>query len=289
MQLPPVEQAEVAVIGLGNMGAALARRLVGWPGGLAVHDVRADAAAEFAAGGARVAASAADIAAGARVVSVVVFDDAQVREVVGELIEHAAPGTVVAIHSTIDIDTAPELAAAGAARGVRVLDVALTGGPSGAADGKLVAMAGGDRGGYDYAKPVFSRWASLLLHFGASGTGIRAKVARNMLQFIGYAATGETARLAEAAGVDLQKLAAAIRHSDAVIGGPSVVMVSATTAPYAADDPLRPIFEHTRALGEKDLGHALSLGQALGVDLPFGRLGLEQLAAALRVPHGEVP
>ena len=65
-------------------------------------------------------------------------------------------------------------------------------------------------------------------------------------------------------------------------------MVSPNTAPYAEDDPLRPIFEHTRELGEKDLTHALSLGAALGVDLPFGRLGLASLAAALRVPHTEV-
>jgi 3-hydroxyisobutyrate dehydrogenase-like beta-hydroxyacid dehydrogenase len=168
-----------------------------------------------------------------------------------------------------------------------VLDVALTGGPSGAANGQLVAMVGGDRDAYEQAKPVFSRWASLLLYFGPSGAGIKAKVARNLLQFVGYAATGEVARLAEAAGVDVLKLAAAIRHSDAVIGGPSVVMISPTTDPYAVDDPLRPIFEHTRALGEKDLSHAISLGQSLGIDLPFAELGLASLAAALRVPREE--
>jgi 3-hydroxyisobutyrate dehydrogenase-like beta-hydroxyacid dehydrogenase len=277
----------VAVVGLGNMGAAIAKRLVDWPGGLTVCDLRAEVAAPFVEAGARSTGDLSDVAASSRVISVVVLTDEQVREVVGQLVEAAEPGTVIAVHSTIDADTAPHLAEMGARRGVHVLDVALTGGPGGANNGTLVAMVGGDREAYDYAKPVFACWASLLLYFGPAGAGIRAKVARNLLQFVGYAATGEVSRLAQAAGVDLLKLAAAIRHSDAVIGGPSVVMISPTTAPYAAEDPLRPIFEHTRALGEKDLSHAVSLGQTLGIDLPFAELSLASLASALRVPREE--
>jgi 3-hydroxyisobutyrate dehydrogenase-like beta-hydroxyacid dehydrogenase len=277
----------VGVVGLGNMGAALARRLVDWPGGLGVYDLDPTAVAPLADLGAHAATDLRDLASTASVISIVVLTDEQVRTVVGALIEVAAPGTVIAVHSTIDADTAPELAAAASMRGVHVLDVALTGGPAGAANGQLVAMVGGDRAAYNRAKPVFERWASLLLYFGPAGSGIRAKVARNLLQFIGYAATGEVARLAHAAGVDVLKLAAAIRHSDAIIGGPSVVMIAPTQDAYAADDPLRPIFEHTRELGEKDLRHALDLGASLGVDLPFGQLGLASLASALRVPDEE--
>ncbi|HVY10243.1 MAG TPA: NAD(P)-dependent oxidoreductase [Mycobacteriales bacterium] len=274
----------VAVVGLGQIGAGLASRLVDWPGGLTVYDVRAEAAAPLVEKGARAAADLGEVAA-ARVISIVVLNDGQVRDVVGELLRKVAPGTVIAIHSTIDAETAPELAARGDRLGVHVLDVALTGGHFAVLEGRLVAMVGGDEAAHRLAEPVFARWAEHQLHFGPSGSGIRAKLARNMLQFIGYAATGEISRLAEAAGVDLLKLAAAIRHSDAVIGGPSVVMISPTTAAYPADDPLRPIFENTRELGEKDLSHALALGDALGVDLPFGRLGLASLATALRVPH----
>jgi 3-hydroxyisobutyrate dehydrogenase-like beta-hydroxyacid dehydrogenase len=277
----------VAVVGLGNMGAALANRLIEWPGGLTVYDVRADATTPLADAGARAAVDLREVAASSQVISVVVLTDEQVREVVTELAAAAEPGTIIAIHSTIDADTAPQLAELGAQRGVHVLDVALTGGPSGAAQGTLVAMVGGDRAAYEQVKPVFACWASLQLYFGPSGAGIKAKVARNLLQFIGYAATGEVTRLAETAGVDVLKLAAAIRHSDAVIGGPSVVMISPTSDPYADEDPLRPIFEHTRELGEKDLTHALALGESLGVDLPFGKLGLASLASALRVPRKE--
>lgn len=281
------EDFGVAVVGLGQIGAGLATRLVGWPGGLTVYDVRPEAVTPLVEKGARAAADLKDVATSARVISIVVLNDAQVRAVVGELLEEVAPGTVIAIHSTIDAATAPELADLAAQRGVHVLDVALTGGHFAVLEGRLVAMVGGDEAAHKLAEPVFANWAELQLHFGPSGSGIRAKLARNLLQFIGYAATGEISRLAEAAGVDLLKLAAAIRHSDAVIGGPAVVMISPTTEEYAADDMLRPIFENTRDLGEKDLAHALALGRSLGVDMPFGELGLASLATALRVPHEE--
>ena len=95
----------VGFIGLGSMGAPMAGRLVGWPGGVMVYDVRDEATARFAGTGADIAAGLADIAA-ADIVSVAVLDDAQVREVVADLAGHAAPGTVIAIHSTIGDSTA---------------------------------------------------------------------------------------------------------------------------------------------------------------------------------------
>ena len=95
-------------VGLGNQGAPMARRLVDWPGGLVVFDVRAEATAPLAQLGARVADDLAAVAA-ADVISVTVLTDAQVRDVVGEIAGHARPGTVVAIHSTIEPETAAEL------------------------------------------------------------------------------------------------------------------------------------------------------------------------------------
>ena len=91
-------------IGLGSMGAPMAMRLVGWPGGLVVYDVRQQATKPFAAAGAAVAGGIADVAA-ADLISVTVLDDTQVRTVVGDLAAHASPGTVIAIHSTISDTT----------------------------------------------------------------------------------------------------------------------------------------------------------------------------------------
>jgi 3-hydroxyisobutyrate dehydrogenase-like beta-hydroxyacid dehydrogenase len=277
----------VGFVGLGNIGGAMAQRLVSWPGGLVVHDVRESAVEPFVAQGASAAGDLADLAARCDVISVVVLTDAQVRTVVSGLLPTARPGTVVALHSTIETGTAAELAALAAERGVHVLDAPVSGGAIGAAEGTLAVMVGGSREAYERAKPVFAAWASLVVHLGPAGAGTQAKLARNLLTFAGFAAAAEASRLAEAAGIDLRKLAAVVRHSDGVTGGPSAIMIRASTGPLPSDDGLRPIFEHTRTLAEKDLGLALTLGEALDVDLPFARLALQTLAAGLGVPHEE--
>jgi 3-hydroxyisobutyrate dehydrogenase-like beta-hydroxyacid dehydrogenase len=271
-------------VGLGNIGGAMAARLD--PADLLVHDVREEAAAPFVARGAR-AGTLKDLAVECDVISVVVLTDAQVRDVVAQLLEHATEGTVVAVHSTIETGTAGELAERAAPLGVHVLDAPVSGGAIGAAEGRLAVMVGGDRQAYEAAKPVFQHWASLVLHLGPAGAGTQAKLARNLLTFAGFAAAAEAARLAESCGLDLGKLAAVVRHSDVITGGPSAVMVRRTTEPFGADDALRPVFEHTRTLGEKDLALALALGEEHDVELPFARLALDHLAAALGVPHEE--
>ncbi|MGH3970966.1 MAG: NAD(P)-binding domain-containing protein, partial [Mycobacterium sp.] len=69
---------KLGYIGLGNMGAPMAKRLVDWPGGVTVYDVRTDAMTPLAEAGATLADSVADVAA-ADIISVTVLDDAQVR------------------------------------------------------------------------------------------------------------------------------------------------------------------------------------------------------------------
>ena len=78
------DDVKLGYIGLGNMGAPMAKRLVDWPGGLMVFDVRAEAMTPLAEAGATLADSVADVAA-ADIISVTVLNDEQVREVVGEL------------------------------------------------------------------------------------------------------------------------------------------------------------------------------------------------------------
>jgi 3-hydroxyisobutyrate dehydrogenase-like beta-hydroxyacid dehydrogenase len=104
-----MSDVKLGYIGLGNQGLPMAKRLVNWPGGLIVFDVRTEAMTPLAEAGANLADSVADVAK-ADVISVTVLTDAQVRDVVAELAAHAEPGTVIAIHSTIDPQTAGELA-----------------------------------------------------------------------------------------------------------------------------------------------------------------------------------
>jgi 3-hydroxyisobutyrate dehydrogenase-like beta-hydroxyacid dehydrogenase len=272
----------VGFIGLGQMGAPMATRLAGWPGGLIVHDARPEAVATLAEAGAKAAGSAAEVVAAAGIVSVMVREDDQVREVVRAAAPAAAGRPViVAVHATIGPGTAAELAAEVAGTGVEVVDAPVSGGFMGAQAGRLAVMVGGSRAAYERCCEPFGCWADLIMHMGPVGAGTRAKLARNLLHFAAFTAAAEAQRLAEAAGIDLRKLARIVRHSDAVTGGAGSIMLRPTTAPLDRDDPLREILEHVRALGEKDLSLALELGSELGVDLPMARLALGSFAAGL--------
>ncbi len=250
---------DVGFVGLGQIGAPMARRLTD----PLVYDVQPDATRGFH----RVAASLDELAT-CDVVCVMVRDDQQVREVVGRLV-----GPVVVVHSTISVETAESL-------GPDVLDAPVSGGPRGAADGRLAIMVGGSEAAFATAQPVLEQLGDLVLHLGPAGAGTKAKLARNLLHFISFTAAGEAARLAEAAGISPAVLGEIVRHTDAVTGGPGAILWRDTAAPLGEDDGWFPIMRHVRDLGEKDLGFALELGKDLGVDLELaalaaGRLGKE--------------
>lgn len=277
---------KLGYIGLGNQGAPMAKRLADWPDGLIVFDVRAEAMAPLTDLGATAADTIADVAR-ADVISVTVLTDAQVRTVVAELAEHAEAGTVIAIHSTIEPFTAGELADQLRPSGIHIVDAPVSGGAAAADKGELAVMVGADEEAYALVKPVFKKWASMVVRAGEPGAGTRMKLARNMLTYIGFAAACEAQQLAEAAGIDLQKLGRVVRHSDAQTGGPGAIMARDDTTPLTPDHFLYDMFVHTRGLGEKDLRLALSLGEATGVRLPLAEIALQNLAAGLGVPHTE--
>ena len=275
---------KLGYIGLGNMGAPMATKMIEWPGGVTVYDIRIEAMTPLVEKGASLADSVADIAA-ADIIHITVLNDAQVREVVGELAGHAKPGTVIAIHSTISDTTAVELAAEFKPQGIDIVDAPVSGGAAAAAKGELATMVGAEREVYERIKPAFKHWASLVIHAGEPGAGTRMKLARNMLTFTSYAAACEAMKLAEAAGLDLQALGRVVRHTDALTSGPGATMVRENMNDLEPDNFLFQPFSHTRGLGEKDLSLALALGEAVSVELPLAQLAFERLAAGLGVPH----
>lgn len=275
-------------IGLGNIGAPMAKRLVDWPGGLTVFDVRAEAMTPLVQAGARAAGTVAEVADAADIISITVLDDAQVREVVlgggsgaDGLASVARPGTIIAIHSTISDTTAVELAVELEPQAIHVIDAPVSGGAPGAHKGELATMVGADEAVFARVREPFSRWASLMIHAGAPGAGTRMKLARNLLHFVSFAAAAEAQRLAEDCGLDIAALGKVVRHTDAITGGPGAIMLRATTAPVEPDDPWYPILNHVRELGQKDLSLALALGAEYGVELPLAELARERLAGGL--------
>jgi 3-hydroxyisobutyrate dehydrogenase len=271
-------------IGLGNIGKPMALRLASWPGGLTVYDVVPEATKEAEQAGARVAESVAGLAAECDVVCVMVNTDEQVRDVMGEVLGAARSGTTVAVHSTISPDLPPRLEDLAGRHDLLFVDAPVSGGAMGAADGSLAIMVGGTDAAYDAVKEPFALMGSEVVHCGPAGSGTAAKLARNLLHFVAFTATGEAQRLAEAAGIDLVALGRIVRHTDSITGGPGAIMHRDTTAPLALDDGWTSTFEHVRAIGEKDLTHAVELADRLGVEVPMAHFALDNLGAALGLP-----
>jgi 3-hydroxyisobutyrate dehydrogenase len=274
----------VGFIGLGNIGAPMAHRLVDWPAGLYVCDVDPAAVTALEKDGAKVVATPRELAERANVISIMVRDDDQVRAVVAGrdgLLAAAEPGSVVAVHSTVHPDTVAELVELAGRVGVHVIDAPVSGGAAGAQQGRLAIMVGGDAAAVELSRPVLERMGDLVVHLGAAGAGTAAKLARNMLHFTAIVAAMEASTLAEAAGIDLRTLGKIVRHTDAITGGPGAIMYRDQGGPVGADDPWRPILEHVRVLGEKDMSLALELAQRLDVDTPLAGRALERLAASL--------
>ncbi|HSO95734.1 MAG TPA: NAD(P)-dependent oxidoreductase, partial [Acidimicrobiia bacterium] len=166
----------VACVGLGNMGAPMARNLVRAGHELTVFDVRPDALAPLTELGARPCSSAGEAAAAVDVVCVTVLDGAQADDAVtgpDGVFATAAPDTVVAIHSTVHPATIHRIAEQ-APPGVEVLDAPVSGGVQGARAATLCVMVGGPPAAFERAQPVFTALGDLVLHLGDRGAGLAA-------------------------------------------------------------------------------------------------------------------
>jgi 3-hydroxyisobutyrate dehydrogenase-like beta-hydroxyacid dehydrogenase len=271
-------------VGLGNIGKPMALKLAEWNGGLTVFDLAPEPLVEAEKAGARIASSVADLAAECGFISVMVNTDEQVRDVMGQILGAAKPGTVLAIHSTISPDLPPRLEDLGGRHDLLVVDAPVSGGAMGAIDGTLAIMVGGTDAAFAAAAGPLGVMGSEVVHCGPIGSGTAAKLARNLLHFVAFTATGEALRLAEAAGIDLLALGRIVRHTDSITGGPGAIMHRDTTKPIEPGDFWLSIFEHVRAIGEKDLSHAIELADRLGVDVPMAHFASDNLAAALGLP-----
>jgi 3-hydroxyisobutyrate dehydrogenase-like beta-hydroxyacid dehydrogenase len=270
---------KVGVIGLGDIGRGVAANFEKAGFELTVCDVRAEAMAPFE-GRAQISTRPADLASLCEVVVVAVVNDAQLESVVAGpegvlagLASGSAPPLILVL-STVGIETVRQMAERATAAGSELVDCGVSGGPVAAAEGKLVAMVGGTDEAVERVRPVVEAFASHVLHMGPPGAGLQAKLARNIVQYGSWLAAFEGQRLAEAAGIELPKLAQAIRESDAMIGGASRLMFRETVEPFeeTANAALVDAMRAGANLAHKDLRAALALAGEVGVSLPMTEL-----------------
>lgn len=254
----------IAFVGLGLMGAPMARNLV--------------AAGHAVTGYARTPSRAADLAIplapdiagavdGADALCVCVTDSDDVRQVVVAALAAATPPPLVLDFSTIAPAVSREISAACTERGVAFVDCPVSGGPPGALAGTLAVMCGGDADAIARAAPVLDVVGdpAKRVHCGPSGSGLVAKLVNNLLVAVISAATAEALGLGQRAGLD----PAVLREVVMASSGDSWQLRNLFPRVLAGDH--RPGFTARNLL--KDLGHAR--------DLAEGPLGFEDLATYL--------
>ncbi len=277
----------VAFVGLGRMGGPMCDHLPAAGFDVAVYDVAPDAIAARVEHGVRAAASPADAARDADVVSIVVFDADQARDVLAGpdgLLSGLAPGAVVCVHTTVSLDAIRELAATAEPHGVTVLDAGISGGEPGAAQGTLLTMVGGPADALERARPVLDTYSKAVLHAGPLGTGMALKLARNATSFAFMAVVHEALVLADAAGVEPAMLRQAL-ETTGLFEQSLTPLALGPPVPLAADAPapFRATLEHAVAMADKDLDQAIQLAAELHVPSGFFSQTRANFAPVMRV------
>jgi 3-hydroxyisobutyrate dehydrogenase len=201
--------AKIGFIGLGNMGLPMAQNLVKAGHAVAGFDVNAASAGRLAEDGGARAASAADACKDAELVITMLPAGAHVHDVYlgdGGVLVAVAPGTLLIDSSTIDVETAREVAQAAAGKGLAMVDAPVSGGVAGAQAATLTFMVGGPDDAFERARPVLEKMGKTIVHAGGPGTGQAAKICNNMILGASMIVVSEAFLLAEKLGLDAQKL-----------------------------------------------------------------------------------
>ena len=207
---------KLSFIGLGNMGAPMARNLVKAGHTLCVFDIAKANVEALTAVGASAAKSPKDCAAQGEIVITMLPSSPHVKAVyLGSdgVIAGAAKGITLVDCSTIDPHTAREVAAQCLERGNPMADAPVSGGTGGAEAGTLTFMVGGTQQVFEQILPLLKNMGKNIVHCGASGTGQVAKICNNMLLGITMIGVAEAMNLGASLGIDPKVLAGIINTS----------------------------------------------------------------------------
>jgi 3-hydroxyisobutyrate dehydrogenase len=274
----------VGYIGLGDMGKAMASRLV--PAGFAttVFDLDERPVCELVAGGATAATSPREIGERADIVCICVRTDEQLRRLLDGpdgLLAGIRPGALVAIHSTVLPKTVHEIAAALLACDVRVVDASVTGGSYSAATSELVFLVGGADGDVERVRPVLEASGATILHAGPLGSGVKVKIAINALTAVMFAAATEAYELASASGIDTEIFLAAGRANGQLSDMQQRLLRTYELPHEVLHGEEFQSRQRVQLLNaEKDLAHALALARECEITMPTTAL-VSQLTARI--------
>ena len=198
--------ANIAFIGLGNMGAPMAANLAKAGHAVIGFDLVDAAKTAVAASGVSIAGSAREAVAQAEAVVTMLPAGKHVLEAWADFLPAASKGALVIDCSSIDVFSAKRAHEAGAAAGALTLDAPVSGGVGGATAGTLTFMCGGSDEAFARAKPILEDMGKRIVHCGGPGAGQAAKICNNMILGATMIVTSEAFTLAEKLGLSAQAL-----------------------------------------------------------------------------------
>ncbi|HXJ80218.1 MAG TPA: NAD(P)-binding domain-containing protein [Candidatus Methylomirabilis sp.] len=274
----------VGFIGLGLMGDPMARNVLRRDFPLTVYDVVEPRMEALVAEGAKAARSPREVAAASDVVLTILPASADVEAVIlgpGGVVEGAAPGLAVVEMSTIDPHVTQRLAAALAARGLRMLDAPVGRPSTFAASAELIFMVGGDAALLEELRPVLLAMGNTILHCGESGMGASMKAVNNLLSITTLAVTGEALVLGAKAGLRAEVMLDVFRRTAA-----DNAHLRMTYPDKALRGDFSPMFMVD--LAHKDLSVALALGAHQQVPVTLGAVAREMFTRARARGRGKL-
>ncbi|MFT4822143.1 MAG: 3-hydroxyisobutyrate dehydrogenase [Halioglobus sp.] len=274
--------ANVAFIGLGNMGGPMATNLVKAGHKVTVFDLSEEACQQLKDAGAAVADTASAAVAGVDYVISMLPAGGHVAGVyLGDdgLLAQLGSSTTVLDCSTIDAATARTVGEAAAEMGIAFMDSPVSGGVAAAAAGTLAFMCGGSESAFEKAKLILADMGKNIFHAGPPGAGQVAKGCNNMLLAVHMIGTCEALEMGVRNGLDPKvlseiMLASSGRNWSLEVYNPYPGVMA--TAPASND--YKPGFMVD--LMVKDLGLALEIAEQSDFENPMG-----QLARELYVQH----
>jgi 3-hydroxyisobutyrate dehydrogenase len=218
----------VAILGLGTMGAGMAANLLKAGFSLSVYNRTAAKAQALIGAGARFASTPAEAARDASVIISMLADDTASREVWlgnGGALEAATKGAILIESSTVSPAWIAELAKLAAQRGVHLLDAPVTGSRAQSEAGQLSFLVGGDDAALELATPVLKAMSKEIVHLGPVGSGAKMKLINNFLCGVQIASLAEGLTWIERSGLDREKALSVLKSG--APGSPLLAAISA--------------------------------------------------------------
>ena len=264
---------KIGFIGLGNMGAPMARNLAKAGHEVTGFDVNFEQAGVLK-GIFNIVETAIDATVDQDVVITMLPNGAALIDVAEQILPVMAPSAFLFDCSTVDIQTTKQVAMMIESAGLRGLDAPVSGGVSGASAGTLTFMVGGDANTLELARPLFEIMGGRVIHCGDAGAGQAAKICNNMILGATMIVTCEAFALADQLGLDRQRLYDVVSTSS----GSSWSMNSYCPAPdigpqSPADNRYLPGF--STAMMVKDLELAQGAASMTKTNTRLGMLALQ--------------